>query len=199
MAAAISTYRKSALLAPLAIGATLAYYRRDELLKLAPLGVILLVVIQALSPGAFGSIAAQLNGNRLGVATVSDRASDYDAVRPDLWTNLAFGRGYGTYDHTSYRILDSEVLSRLVEVGVLGLIAYVAMILTVVVAARAAIRSRDPAISPVALAVAAAAVGFLVLSFLFDVMAFPHVPYLLLTLAGLLAVVLRPAEDEAVP
>jgi hypothetical protein len=196
MAAAISTYRKSALLAPLAIGATLAYYRRQELLKLAPLGVILLVVVQALSPGAFGSIAQQLNGNRLGVATVSDRASDYDAVRPDLWTNLAFGRGYGTYDHTSYRILDSEVLSRLVEVGVLGLAAYLVMIVSVVVAARAAIRSRDSATSPIALAVAAAAVGFLVLSFLFDVMAFPHVPYLLLTLAGLLAVVLRPAEDE---
>jgi hypothetical protein len=196
MAAAISTYRKSALMAPISIGLTLAYFRRRELLKLAPLGVILLVVVHVLSPGAFGSIALQLNSNRLGVATVSDRAADYDAVRPDLWTNLAFGRGYGTYDHTSYRILDSEILSRVIEVGVLGLIAYMFMIVSVVIAARAVIRARDPTWSPVALACAAAAVAFLVLSFLFDVMAFPHVPYLLLSLAGLLAVVVAPVEGE---
>ena len=196
MAAAISTYRKSALVAPLSIGLTLAYFRRRELLKLAPLGVVLLVLVHVLSPGAFGSIALQLDSNRLGVATVSDRAADYDAVRPDLWTNLAFGRGYGTYDHTSYRILDSEILSRVIEVGVLGLIAYVFMIVCVVVAALAVIRARDPTWSPIALACAAAAVAFLVLSFLFDVMAFPHVPYLLLSLAGLLAAVVAPSESE---
>jgi hypothetical protein len=60
--------------------------------------------------------------------------------------------------------------------------------------ARATIRSRDPVRSPVALAVAAAAVGFLVLSTLFDIMSFPHVPYIFLYLAGLLAVVVRPPD-----
>ncbi len=47
--------------------------------------------------------------------------------------------------------------------------------------------------------VAASAVSFLVLTFLFDVSSFPHVPYLLMVMVGLLAVVLSDQEDEPVP
>ena len=85
MAGAISTYRKTALIAPVSAILTLAYYRRRELVRLAPLGVIVLVAVHLLSPGAFGAIAEQLHPTRLGaVSTVSDRTSDYDAVRPDV-------------------------------------------------------------------------------------------------------------------
>jgi hypothetical protein len=59
-------------------------------------------------------------------------------------------------------------------------------------------RSSDPARAPPALAIAAAAVPFLVLSALFDELSFPHAPYALLTLAGLLAVIASepsPAES----
>ena len=58
------------------------------------------------------------------MATVSDRTADYDAVRPDLWTHILLGRGYGSYDPQTYRVLDSEILGPLVETGVLGLLAY---------------------------------------------------------------------------
>ena len=191
LAAAISTYRKSAFMAPIGVILTLAWFRPRQVLKLLPLGVLMLAVVKALSPGALGSIAFQLDSNRLGVATVSDRAADYDAIRPDMWANLAFGRGFGTYDHSIYRILDSEVLNRLVEMGVLGLIAYLLMIVLVIAAARSLIRSPDRAWAGPALAVAAAAVAFLVLSTLFDVLSFPHVPYIFLSLAGLLAVMVR--------
>jgi hypothetical protein len=195
LAAAISTYRKSALIAPVAVCLTLAYFRRRDLLKLSPLAVISLFVIPFMSPGAFGAIVSQLNGSRLGVGTVSDRAADYDAVRPDIWAHVAFGRGYGTYDHVTYRILDSEILGRLVETGVLGLVSFLLMIVSIIVAARPLLRSRHAFFGSPALAVAAAAVAFLVASFLFDVMAFPHTPYILLSLAGLLAVILgRPDE-----
>ena len=40
LAGAIATYRKSALLAPISVGVTIAFFRRRELLKLAPLGVV---------------------------------------------------------------------------------------------------------------------------------------------------------------
>lgn len=197
LAAAISTDRKSALLAPASVALTIAYFRRRELLKLAPLGLISIVVGHILSPGALGSIVFQLHPNRLGVGTVSDRTSDYDGVRPDVWTHLFFGRGYGTYDHVSYRVLDSEVLGRLVDSGVLGLLALWLMLVLIIAAARATIRSRDPLWSPLALAVAAAAVAFFVLAFLFDVTAFPHTPYILMSLAGFLAVIVRQPEHEA--
>jgi O-antigen ligase/polysaccharide polymerase Wzy-like membrane protein len=199
LAACFATYRKSALLAPVSVILTLAYFRRRELLKLAPLALVLVVVIHVLSPGALGSTTSQLDANRLGVATVSDRAVDYDAVRPELWTHFALGRGWGSYDRTNYRTLDSEILQRIIEMGVLGLISYLLMGASVIFFARATIAGRDPTWAPLALIGAAAAVSFLTVSTLFDVISFPHATYIFLFVAGLVAVVIeepRPEEDE---
>jgi hypothetical protein len=196
-AAALATYRKSALLAPLSVGVTLAYFRRAELLRLAPLGAVAAVVVHVLSPGAFGSIASQVRPDRLGVGTVTDRTADYDALRPDLWTHLLIGRGFGSYDHVSYRILDSEILGLIAGVGTIGLACYLGMLVGFVLAARRPARSPDPATSDAGLAVAAAVVAFGVVSFLFDSLEFPHGPYILLSLAGLLAVLLGPADVSA--
>jgi hypothetical protein len=194
MAAAISTYRKSALLAPISVVLTLAYFRRKQLLRLAPLGVVLLVVVKILAPGALGGLALQLDSQRLGATTVSDRTSDYDAIRPDVWSHLAFGQGFGTYDQ---RVLDMEILARLVEGGVFGVAAYLLLLLSVIAVARGPIRMRDPTSEPIALAAAGAAVGLLVLSTLFDVMAFPHTPYIFLCLAALLVVAVKPPESPS--
>jgi hypothetical protein len=196
LAGTIATFRKSALIAPISAVMTIAYFRRRELLRLAPLGLVLIVVIHLLAPGALGSTAIQLDANRLGVSTVSDRTVDYDAIRPDIWTHLLFGRGWGSYNHVNYRLLDSEILNRLVEMGVIGLIAYLAMGAAVVAAARSTIARRDPMWSPLALMGAAAAVPFVVASALFDVLSFPHATYIFLYLAGLTAVVLMPARSS---
>jgi hypothetical protein len=199
LAAAVSTYRKSALLGPVAIVLALAYFQRRQLLRLAPLGLVSVVLVHVISPGALGSVAFQFQPNRLGVGTVSDRASDYDAIRPDVWGHLPFGLGYGSYDHTLYRVLDSEMLNRLVDTGVVGLLSFVLMLVTIVLTARGPIRSRDPVWGPVGLAVASAAIAYLVLAFLFDVSSFPHTPYLLMMLAGLLAVSVKDGDAPATP
>jgi hypothetical protein len=196
-AATFATYRKSAVLAPVAAVLTLAYFRRRELLKLAPLGMVLVVIVTVLSPGAVGSIVDQfVRPDRLAVPTVSDRASDYDAVRPDLWTHLAFGRGWGSYNHETYRILDSEILHRTLEMGVLGLVAFLLMVLSVILSARRTIAEGDPRWAPVALMGAAASAAFLTLSALFDVLSFPHPTYIFLYTAGLVAVVIAPRKEE---
>jgi hypothetical protein len=199
VAAAISTARKSALLAPLAVCLTLAYFRRRELLKLAPLAVVCFFLVHLLSPGAIGSITEQFQPDQLGVGTINDRASDYDAVRPEIWSHLLLGRGYGSYDHIGYRVLDSEFLNRLVDVGVLGLLSSILMLVIIVGVARRPIRSRHPQWAPPALAIAAAAVAFLVLTFLFDESSFPHTPYILMCLAAFLVIVIRGQEDELEP
>ena len=49
--AMFATNRKSALIAPVAVFLTLAYFRRRELLSLAPLGLVLAVTVVAVSPG----------------------------------------------------------------------------------------------------------------------------------------------------
>jgi hypothetical protein len=133
--------------------------------------------------------------------TVSDRSSDYDAVRPDVWSNLAFGRGWGSYNHESYRILDSEILQRTIETGVLGLVAFLLVGVAVIASARKTIGSRDPTSAPVALIGAAIGVAFIVLATLFDILSFPHAPYIFLYMTGLVAVMIaRPARaDEREP
>ncbi|MCW3000062.1 MAG: hypothetical protein JWN65_3611 [Solirubrobacterales bacterium] len=200
-AAVLATYRKSALLAPGAVVLTILYFRRAELLRLAPAGLAALLVAHVLSPGALGSTAGQLGG-RLDAPTVSERTADYDAVRPDVLSHLIFGRGWGTYDHVTHRVLDTEILQQLVETGVIGLLAFLLIGVTTVTVARAAIARRHPDHAPAALACAAAAVAFLVVAFLFDVMSFPHVVYVFLLYAAFAAVTGSPAagpQDAAEP
>jgi hypothetical protein len=196
IAATFATFRKSALLAPVSVVATLAYFRRRHLLKLAPVGLVVIVMVQVLSPGALNSTIAQFfRPDRLAVPTVSDRTSDYDAIRPDLWAHPAFGRGFGSYNHETYRILDSEILHRAVETGVLGLVLFLLIPVAVVATSRVMIASRDRTRAPIALVGAAGGVCFLVVSTLYDVLSFPHATYIFLYIAGLVSVaVARPGE-----
>jgi hypothetical protein len=192
IAAIFATYRKSALIAPASAVLMLAYFRRRELLKLAPLGLVLLVMVSAIAPRALGSTLSQFTrSDATAVPTVDSRMAAYDAIRPDVWTHLLFGRGWGSYDPVTNRILDSEILLRTIETGVLGLAALLLVPGSVVAASRKTIAARDPESAPVALIGASVAASFLVLAALFDELAFPHSVYIFLYLVGIETVVLR--------
>jgi hypothetical protein len=192
LAAAVATERKSGLLAPLAVILTLAFVKRGQMLRLLPLAVVLIAVVKVLAPGAISGVTTQLQPSNLGVSTVDERVVRYDAIRPDVWLHLAIGQGYGIY---SVRVLDNELLDRLIEGGVLGLAAYVLMFLSMICVAAGPIRRREPMAANVGVIVASGAIGTLVLSATFDFVAFPHGPYILLAFAGLLAVVAKPPEE----
>ena len=198
----LATFRKSGLLAPLTVILTLAVFRPRIALKLAPIAVVGIAALALTSFDAFHSVTDQLQSDHLDVGTVSDRVSDYDAVRPDVLSSPAVGRGFGSYEHTyapaDNRILDSDLLMRLVETGVFGLAAFLLMIGIVVGVAVPVIRGSDRLRAPPALAIAAAATAFGVLAALFDEWSFPHAVYLFLTLAGLLAA-LGPPRPEPEP
>jgi hypothetical protein len=191
LGAMVATYRKSALLAPVVIVFVMIGFQPRKMLRLAPLGLIVLVALPILAPNALGSVIEQFQPHKLGVATVSDRVSDYDAIRPDVLSHLAFGRGFGSYEHSTYRTLDNDLLMRLVESGVVGLLAWLAMLIGIIVIAAPLIRGGDRHRGPPALAIAAGAAAFLVMSVLFDIMSFPQTPYILVALAGLLAVLVQ--------
>jgi O-antigen ligase len=196
LAATAATFRKTAFLVPAATIVTIGIFRRKEILKLAPIGLIALIGIHGLAPGALGGVAVQFGSSRLAAAaTVDHRTAAYDAVRPDVLGHLLLGEGYGAYDETQGYLLDDEVLHRLIEMGALGLMAYVGMIITVIVALRKLIRARAPDRAPMALICACSAAGFLVVSFLFDAMSFPHVPYIFLLFAGFAAILLMPPDE----
>ena len=200
MVGVLSTERKTGLVAPVAGVLTLAYYRRRELLRLAPVAVLLMITLLIVSPGTAEPVINQFKPDNLsGADTVSDRASDYDAIRPDVWTHFALGRGYGTYQPLGHRIIDSQVLGLTLEMGVLGLTAFVLLGVSVVACARRTIHSRHPRWAAPALAGAAAAIVFLVLATLFDSLAFPQLPYIFMCFAALVAVVVQPPGEDGSP
>jgi hypothetical protein len=200
LAAMFATGRKSALIVPVAVIATLAYFRRRELLSLAPLGLLIGVVAAAASPGAVHGVVGQFTrSDASSVATTSDRTADYDAVRPDVFTHLLFGRGFGSYAHDTYRILDSDVLGRLVETGAIGLAAFAFIGLSVILVSRRTISQRDPRWAPAALCGTAAAVCFLVLATLFDVMSVPHGTDTFLYMAALGVLVTGRVKERRAP
>jgi hypothetical protein len=198
VASMFATYRKSALVVPVAVVFALAYFRRRELLRLAPLGMVTLIIASTLAPGAIGSTIGQFTrSDATAVPTVSDRSSDYDAIRPDVWSHILLGRGWGSYNHESYRILDSEILQRVIEGGVLGLIAFFLVGVVVVAASRKVMAARDSADAPIALTGVLVAVAFFVAALLFDELSFPHAAYIFLYVVGLVTVVLPRIGDAA--
>ena len=144
MAADLSTGRKTAIYAPLAAFIVLAAYKR-QLLRWMPIAIIVLIpVIHFASPGALGGIRQIVPSSSNGDYT-DGRAGDYAAVAPDILNNVIIGRGYGTLDTSNwrtYRILDNQYLDTLFVVGVVGLIAYLAIVFTAIMTADGVIRAR---------------------------------------------------------
>jgi hypothetical protein len=189
LAAGFATYRKSSLVLPVVLILTLALYRPRQVLRLAPIAVVLFVLVHLLAPGALTGVLAQLQGSKLSsVGTTVHRTSGYDAIRPLVWSGPAFGQGYGSYNANVLRILDSQVLMSAIETGVVGLLAYLTMMLTTLGTARRLFRKCKTESAWLALALGASAIVFLAASFLYDTMSFPHGPYIFLTFAAFVAV-----------
>jgi len=187
LVAAAATQRKTALFVPVAIVAYLAVYRPRTVLRLAPIGLVLLLgVVHVASPGSLGTIFTPSAG--LTSSSTTHREGDFTDVAPDVWARPLLGRGFGTLNVENagqFRINDDEYIDEIWEVGIIGLVAYLFMIISPVIAARRAIRSRDPDIEPLALASSAGCVAYLVVNALFDTMSFPQAPYMFFIVAAL--------------
>jgi hypothetical protein len=191
LAADFATDKKSALVTPAVLIALLVVLRPRSMVRLLPIGLVLLVVVHLLAPAAISGVLEQLTGsNATKVATTAHRSSGYADARPLVWARPLLGQGYGSYDAHNLRIFDSQVLSSLIETGVIGLVAFWSMMLTVLAMARKLFSGpdRNSERARLALGLGVGAVGFLVSSFLYDTTAFPHGPYIFLSFAALVAV-----------
>jgi hypothetical protein len=187
LAGAVATDRKTALLVPLALLVYLTFYRPRQILRYLPVGlVVALGMVHVLAPGALGAVidvTSAANSN-----STTHRAGDFNALSPDEHAHPVLGRGFGTVNEEEpddFRINDDQYLDEIWEVGALGLVAYAFMILAPVFAARRAIRSRDPAISSLALAASGGCFAFFVVCALFDALSFPQAPYMFFVVAAL--------------
>ncbi len=200
-AAAVATDRKTALLVPLALVIYVGLYRPRQVLRLVPIGAITLVgLIHLTSPGALGSLT-NVKADASSSST-AHRVGDFTDVRPDVLTHPLLGRGYGTLNSdqpSQFRINDDQYIDEIWEAGIVGLLAFVWMILAPVVLARAAIRSRGPTVASLALAASGGCVAFLVVCALFDSMGFTEAPYMFFVVAALTTIAAAGPRGDVQP
>jgi O-antigen ligase len=183
---ALVTQRRSGLVVPAAAILALFAMRPRKLLPLVPWALVAAVAALAISGGRISAIAQLRTGGDQ--ASTDGRTSDYEAIVPDVLSHPAIGRGYGTHNslqHDTYRIFDNGYLDLGFEVGLLGLLAWLAMIVLPVVQARHAARSDNPLRGPPALAASAGLLAFGVATALYDVLTFPQAPYMFAFLAAM--------------
>jgi len=198
LAGAFSTGKKTSILVP-ALGVLLILaYRPRALRRLIPVGLCLTVLINVLAPGMLWSLYFQLV-NFGNVQSTQDRASDYDAVGFDFSSHLLIGRGFKTFDPHVYRVLDNEFLGLLIGVGLLGMLVYSSILVFAATAAHRTIRRGDPMRAPHALAASAAIATYGLANAFFDVLSFPHVPYLMFFIAGMILALREPQPAADLP
>jgi hypothetical protein len=201
LAGAAATDRKTALLVPIALVLYITCYRPRQVLRLAPIGlVVLLGLVHFASPGALGTILTPTAGFQS--SSTEHRVGDFTNVAPDVMAHPLFGRGFGTLDsdlETQFRINDDEYIDEIWEVGIFGLLAYIFMILAPVFTARRAIRGRDPDVASLALASSAGCIAYLVVSALFDAFSFPQAPYMFFFVAALTVIASAGPEGNVQP
>lgn len=202
LAASLSTHEKTGMLAPIVAFIVLASYKR-QILRWMPVAIIVLIpVIHVAAPGALGGVNALIPGASSQADYSDGRAYDYPAVAPDILNNLILGRGYGTMNTQNfriYRILDNQYLGTLFEVGVLGLISYLAIVVFAMVTAHGVIR-KGGVRAPPALAASAGCAAFGLLSATYDAASFPQAVYSFLFVAGLIAALAsKPDQPQLTP
>jgi polysaccharide biosynthesis protein PslJ len=191
LAANFATYKKSALVVPAVLIVLIAAFRPRLMVRLLPIVLVVFVAVHLLAPAALSGVLDQLIGGHVtAVGTTAHRTSAYRDVRPLVWARPLFGQGYGSYNAHLLRIFDSQWLTSLIDTGVIGVVALLSMMLTVLAVARPLFsgHDRNSERARLALGLGVGAIGLLASSFLYDAMSFPHGPYIFLSFAAFVAV-----------
>lgn len=181
----LATLRRTGVVLPLVTMLVVTVFGGRRMLPVAAVLAVLLLATPVVAPGAIRDLGDQLAGRSAGAqASLQARTADYPALVPDIRHRALIGRGWGTYDAVRYRFVDNQYLRLLVEVGGIGTLVYLGLVLTATGGGlRLALSRRGH--SWHALAFGGAIAGFLVAGALFDVLAFPHAPYLFFIMAAL--------------
>lgn len=140
--------------------------------------------IYVLIPGMMGTLAGMFSGAS-GDSSVESRTSGFAIVGQLFTIHPLVGRGLGTF-LPSYRILDDQYLDLLVEVGILGLSAYLAVLLMGIITVRWRRQpAQDGLTSALGNALCASVVAGGVLTAFFDSFSFQQASALLIMTAGL--------------
>jgi polysaccharide biosynthesis protein PslJ len=209
--ASISTVARTGSTMLLTVLVVLIALKPREMLRLWKWAIPFVIVIHLLAPGAIGSlksaflpesglIAEQQTATS---ATGSNRLADAGPALREWWQRPYVGYGYGTRVTTvgdpkvNAFILDNQWLGLLLEVGLLGALAFLWLLVRSVRRLGTAARG-DPTehgwlLSGLAAAITAFGVGMIT----FDALAFTQVTFLLFIMIGLAIPALRFAHGTA--
>lgn len=148
------------------------------------LGILGLGVFRALVPGLLGTVRSLFRD--IGTdPSIAGRTDDYAAIPSLMEGHWWWGRGLGTFVPDTYFFLDNQFLAELLQGGVVGLTAFVALLLIGIGTARG-VRSRavDPELRSLGQALAATIASLGVASFFYDSVSFRQSAFLLVLALG---------------
>lgn len=194
MAIAFSTFlsiSRSAILCAIVGLAVLAFgWGTRARAMLAAAATLVAVVAYVTVPGLLGTIGNLFVGASED-SSIHSRTASYEVAWSFIERNPWLGRGFGTFQ-PSYWILDNAYLGLLIEVGVVGLAAVLAVFGCAVWAAGSAGRlAADPDDREVCRALMASVLAGAVAFAFFDTMAFPQSAGVLFLVIGLCGSALR--------
>ncbi|WP_310742075.1 O-antigen ligase family protein [Microbispora sp. H13382] len=188
---------RSAVLGMVVVGAVLftGWPLRRCLVSLGALAVFL-GLMKVAAPGLLGTFY-NLFANAGSDDSILYRTHDYPFALTEVTKHPLFGRGIGTWYPYKHQVFDNQYLLSLVETGVVGVVAFVGVIVCgVVVALRARRLSGDPNVRNLALTIAACLLVPLVGAATFDLLSYPGVTSLMFLLIGAAGALLRALKAE---
>jgi O-antigen ligase len=154
-------------------------------------GVVFLGAMKIAVPGLLG-VFYNLISNAGSDSSIQFRTHDYPIVLAEVNRHVFLGRGLGSWLAPKHQILDNQYLLSLVEVGVVGLVAFVGLFAAAVYAVvRARRLTTDPVDRDLGLTVIAATMVPVAGAITFDLLSFPVISGLVFVLVGVAGAYLR--------
>lgn len=149
-----------------------------------------LAAVYLLLPGVLGTMLRLFTGISNDDSARS-RTDSYGLAFDFIGQHPVFGRGFSTF-LPSYRILDNQYLGLLIETGVVGVVAFLGLLLTTLVAARRLSRSLpDPRDRSLARSLMATVASAALACATFDAFGFPQVSGMLFFAIGAVGALFR--------
>lgn len=171
-------------------------------LRVGAVGLVGLVAFSVVVPGLLGTLRAMLFDPGADPSLVSREVGRERALAA-IGDHPLFGLGFGTYLPERFGYLDNQLLGTLVETGVLGLLAFAALLGGVALFGVQVVRRSVGCESQTDRALAVALLAALAVSVstwaTYDALSFPTVRGLTFVLLGLVVALWRTTADEPVP
>ena len=192
-----TTLSRSAIIA-LAIGLAiviLPWTWLERLVVLSGIGVLGLLAV-LLRPG-LGEGVVDLFANVGSDDSILGRTSDYDAIGGYLQASPLMGSGMGTFLPQRFIILDNQYLLTLIDMGAIGLLALIIVLLTgIATVTSVSARASSNRLSRAAVTLGASLTGLIVCLAFFDALSFGMASGMLWILLGLVGATWQIARSE---